>query len=216
MLEKEAFTKFFLPLNHTSKVRLYEKFPFFELKHILPNETYHFIPEKNISSWLCLLFSNYFTYDFKNSGKNVKGKILRTRVMFITSNYMYLDTAAKYTILKPKFKNFFALKVQHLLQKEILILSYTYFFSFFGFSSLRFLITKFLPYTTIKRYSTDSKAFFKSQLFLRKVVFFLNPLSKHFFFSKLFKYNFSLYQKKINFLQFTIFFKNINYVPFSK
>lgn len=202
MLTATTSNKSFLPLNKFSKIILYKKFSFYNLQSILPAVgTFGKISH----SWLDLLFTNYFTYTFRVKSS----QILRTRAVFFASNYMYMDLGNKYTILKPKFKSFFTSRARCFLKKELLILSSSYFFSFLGFSFLKFLNSQFLPYMVTKSYPVDKKVFFHTRLFLRKIVFFQNSLSKYFFFSKVFKNNFSLYQKKINFLQFTIFFKNI-------
>lgn len=208
-------TKAFLPLNHRSKIVLYEKFPFYNLSCILPKEIYSSVVGKGESSWLSLLFTNYFTYNFKNIGRN-HTLTLRTRAIFSTSSYLYIDTGTKYTVLKPKFKNFFTCRVSQLLQKELLILSYSFFFAFLGVSFIRPLLNNFIPHSIRRRYPVNNKSFFYTQFFMKKIIFIQNPLSKYFSLSKIFKHHLSLYQKKINFLQFTIFFKNINIQQFFK
>jgi hypothetical protein len=211
MLIGQVSTKYFLPLSIFSKIILYKNFSFYNLNFILPNI---YEVQRNSSlekklmpvSWFELLFIDYFTYNFTGSTRT-----LRTQVIFFTNTYLYIDSGKKYTILKPKFRSFFSCKAFTLFRKEVLILTFSRFFSFFSmfylYSSFKLFLSPFFK----KSYSLPSKVFFSySNFFLRKIFKFDIFLHENFFFYKLYNYKLSHYQKKINFLQFSIFFKNIN------
>jgi hypothetical protein len=159
-----------------------------------------------------VLSRDYFTYNFIDFKKTVN-TLLRTQVIFFTTDYLYIDTGKKYTILKPKFKSFFSFKAFNFFRKEILILTFSHFFSFFSNFYLYSSFNLFLIQSFKKSYSLNSKVFFScSKLFLRKISNFTISLYENFFFYNLYSNKLSHYQKKINFLQFNIFFKNINII----
>jgi hypothetical protein len=212
MLIDQSPTKSFLHLSLSSKLIVYKNFSFYDLGSILPSIPKKCIlKERILSSCLDLLFRDYFTYNFFIKFDKTTEHVLRTQVIFFTPTYLYIDTGKKYTILKPKFKVFFSCKATNLFRKEVLILNYFCFFSFFSSPYLYSLFNLFLVSPFKKTYSLSNKIFFsQSRFFLRKIFIFYTAPYQYFFFYTVYNYKLSHYQKKINFLQFSIFFKNIN------
>lgn len=188
-----------LQLNIKAKRELYNTFFLYDLPSIFLST----LTKKLNISFKKLLLANFFLYRFTS---NLSLNLIRARVVITNNSFLYFDIGSKYTVLRPKFKVFFSCFFKSLLGKELLLFLQTPLLGFLKFKDMQYLLKfyKFLPLK--KDYTLSIKAFYCIKSFLRKFICFY-ICTKHFFFYKLFVFFFSTFQKKINFLQFNIFFK---------
>lgn len=189
-----------LKLTSKSKILLYNQITFFRPTVIFPKNIT--INQLSYLSFFELLLLHFFTYKLST---NIVHQLLITKIVAVNKSFLYFNTVGKFTIVKPKFKFFFpGVSVESLLKKNLLLSSN---FSFLKFIDLKVILSRFLP-ITIKNYLKLAfiVCFYNTSFFFKKIKFFSSQL----IFYKFYKFILSITQKKINFLQFNIFFKNIN------
>jgi hypothetical protein len=191
-------------LSNKAKRELYIKFFFYNLSLISSFKS--IIESKNIS-FKGLLLNNFFLYKYIPSNGVIS--LLKAQVLVTNSSFLYFDTGGKYTVLKPKFKAFFLCSFKNLLSKQVLLFFQDSLLSFLRIKNIFYLIKLYNFPSVIKNYVVNLKFFYCKKSFLRRFIYSHIFYTKYFSFYKLFNIPFSNFQKKINFLQFNIFFKKI-------
>lgn len=189
-----------LKLTSKSKILFYNQVTFFRSKVIFSKKIT--LNKLSYLSFSRLLLVHFFTYKLSI---NLVQQLLITKIVAINKSFLYFNTINKFTIVKPKFKFFFlGVSVESLIKKNILLSSN---FSFLKFIKLKIFLKEFLIFT-VKNYLQLPFIlyFYNVSFFFKKIKIFTSQL----IFYKFYKFILSITQKKINFLQFNIFFKNIN------
>lgn len=191
-----------LYLNAIAKKELYGKFFFYNLDLFLSDKI-SFLNERN-TSFREVLLRNFF---LQKVNSNFLCSLARARIISLSSSFLYFDIGSKYTVLKPKFKVFFPNVFSAFLQKEILLFSHKSFLSFLRFKDLKQMLGWFQSSLFREKYSSNFKVVCQEKHFFFKKLVSTHEYFKQFFFYGMFSSIFSIFQKRMNFLQFNIFFK---------
>jgi len=157
-----------------------------------------------LKSFLNLLEEHYFNYF--NPEYSMKS-FLRSKILFVMGSLVYLDSSYKYITIRP-IPNFLNLNIDTTFKKllfknEGLLTSNSSFRSFKESALLQFPLI-YLASVNVLRHD-----FLNYFLQLLHFTIYTQKSLKNFAY-KIFNFNFSKIQKKLNFLQFNIFLKNIN------
>ena len=185
-------------LSYNSREILYNFLSFYDLSTLFPQRKLS-VKQNNISFSKMLRVNSCLQSTFTNNTVS----LIRAKVVSVNNSFLYLDLGSKVNLVKPKFKN----NIYYILNKEFLF-SFDKFYNFCNFFAVRQFLQLF-QYRSIKL-----EKFFSIPHRNCLKVLIENSCSKlgaNFFFLKLRQAFFSNYQKKINFLQFNVFFKKYKY-----
>lgn len=177
-------------LTEQSKKHWYKSFNFYDLRFLFS------LPLQNFN------YSSFFLFLNKNCFLTKTFYLTCTYISMVEKSYSYFNLDKKYTVITSNDK--ILLSLTNLVNRKVIFLYKNFVFVLPNTNDLNGLL---------KIYSKFSfKKSFISKLIRNPILLFkISYLGKdfYFFFFKVFNLSFSNFQKKINFLQFNIFFKKI-------
>jgi len=179
-------------LHFTSQQTLYNSFVFYNFHNLSKLKK---IEIKNIFSF------KHFLAKYLLLMKSHTSSLIGAQLVYINNSFNYLNIGEKITLVKPKIKG--PLKIS--VYNTVLLIWEKPFFKFIVTADSKSLINQLFQYNFI-----NLKNSFLYILYLKKLSVYNNYL-KNFIIIELKKKFSSIFQKKINFFQFNIFFRKYMY-----